>query len=380
MDENARMNEDSNSKARWKWGRSHSWNIRKPDWHVLWITILLLVGYFIAGELFFRLDPVQRALSGPRIGSSHEQFEIQVARLDKLVREGETIDCIFLGNSMIWLGVDPLVIDQVFQSRTGREIHCFNFGVSALPASSAGRIAPMLVDKYHPKLLVYGTFARDYAIPAEVEDASAVSDTPWLRYQNGELNTEGWLYDHSSVFRYKSHMRDILLRRYLESVFIPEDSPAYQAYGLDPKVDVRLDVRQLPDKEDVDNRDPVKWLSHYEIQEENVDGLRRILQLSDHETTIVVLEMPFHENALDFFANGDQDYARYIQQVSSAAETSHTPVWYLKDQPPLPLEGWWDYFHLNLKGARLFSEWLGNQVADAYLQGVFRLSGPAAPY
>lgn len=373
------MNEDSNSKARWKWSRSHSWNVRKPDWHVLRITILLLAGYFIAGELFFRLDPVQRALSGPRIGSSHEQFEIQVARLDKLVREGEPIDCIFLGNSMIWLGVDPLVIDQVFESRTGRAIHCFNFGVSALPASSAGRIATMLVDKYHPKLLVYGTFARDYAIPADVEDAYAVSDTPWLRHQNGEFNLKGWLYENSSVFRYKGHMRDILLRRYLESVFIPEDSPAYRTYGLDPKFDIRIDVSEPPDPLDAGNRDPVRWLSHYKIHEENVDGLRRILQLSDRETRVVVLEMPFHENAYDFFANGEQDYARYIQQVSSMAEAAHTSIWRLADQPPLPIEGWWDYFHLNLTGARHFSEWLGNQVADAYLQDQFRSATSAAP-
>lgn len=374
------MKEDLNSNVHWKGIRKESWNIRKPDWRVLRIAILLLAGYFMIGEIFFRLDPVQRALSGPRIGSSHEQFEIQVARLDKLVREGEPIDCIFLGNSMIWLGVDPLVIGQVFESRTGEAIHCFNFGVSALPASSAGHIAHMLVEKYHPKLLVYGTFARDYAIPLDAEDASAVADTPWLKYQNGEFNPKGWLYEYSSVFRYKSHMRDILLNRYLENVFIPEDRPAYKAYGLDPKFDIRLDVRELPDKQDEGNRDPVKWLSDYEIRAENMDGLRRILSLSDHETTVIILELPFHENALDFFANGEQDYARYIQQVSSAAETRQTLVWRLKDQPSFPIEGWWDYFHLNLEGARLFSEWLGNQAADAYLQDAFRLSAPAVAY
>ncbi len=131
---------------------------------------------------------MQAALTGPRIGSRHRQFEIQVARLEKLVREGEPIDCIFLGNSMVWLGVDPLVVNQSFKDKTGQEIHCFNFGVSALPASSAGQIAPMLVKKFYPKVLIYGTIARDYAFPSDAEDAYVVSDTTWLRYPNGESN------------------------------------------------------------------------------------------------------------------------------------------------------------------------------------------------
>ena len=332
------MKKDLNSKAWRKWIRSESLKIQRPDWRMFRVATLLLVVYFIAGELLFRLDAVQNALSGPRIGSRHEQFEQQVARLDKLVREGEPIDCIFLGNSMIWLGVDPLVVDRVFESRTGHEIHCFNFGVSALPASSAGQIAPVLVKKYHPKILVYGTFARDYAIPRDVEDAFAVSDTPWLRYQNGEFNVMGWLYENSSVFRYKSHMRDMLLRRYLEGVFVQEKAPAYQAYGLDPKYDVRLDVHEPPDPQDVNNRDPVRWLSHYEIREENIEGLRRILELSNPETTVIVLEMPFHENAYGFFANGRKDYARYVHQVSAVAEAAHTSIWYLEDQPRLPAD------------------------------------------
>ena len=40
---------------------------------------------------------------------------------------------VFLGNSMIWLGLDLLVVSQEFESRTGHQILRFNFGVSALP-------------------------------------------------------------------------------------------------------------------------------------------------------------------------------------------------------------------------------------------------------
>jgi hypothetical protein len=344
--------------------------IQKPNWRIVWLTLFFMVGYFTLGELFFRLDSVQAELTGPRIGSRHRQFEIQIARLEKLIQDGEPIDCIFLGNSMIWLGVNPLVVDQSFKEKTGGEIHCFNFGVSALPASSAEQIAPMLVQKYHPKILIYGTFARDYAIPADTEDAYVVSDTPWLKYQNGEFNLPGWLYARSSVFQYKGHMRDFLLMHYLEDVFVPRDAPRYQAYGLDPKYDIRVDVRTSPDFESKDNRDPVKWLGHYTIQQENLDGLQTIVQQADRGVQVFVIEMPFYEEtALEFFPNGSLDYNSYVQQVDSITALHHTPFWRMDDQPVLTPDLWWDYFHLNLEGANFFSEWLGDQLAETYLQG-----------
>jgi hypothetical protein len=341
----------------------------KPDWRVLWLTLIFMIGYFALGEFLFRLDAVQDKLTGPRIGSRHGQFEIQVARLEKLMQDGEQIDCIFLGNSMIWLGVNPLVVNQRFQKETGQEIHCFNFGVSALPASSAGKIASMLVQRYRPKLLVYGTFARDYAIPSDSEDAYVVSDTPWLKYQNGEFNLKGWLYAHSSVFQYKGHLRDFLFMHYLEDVFVQRDVPLYRSYGLDPKYDIRVDVSAPPVFHSKDNRDPVKWLGNFDIQPENLEGLRRIVQQSSNNTQVIIIEMPFFETAYAFFPNGKQDYATYVQQVDSITASSATPFWRLEEQPYLPLNLWWDYFHLNLEGVNEFSQWLGQRLADTYLQG-----------
>ena len=350
-------------------GIGESLTIQKPDFHVFKLTLLFLIGYIVLGEIFFRLKPVQVILTGPRIGSRHSQFEIQIARLEKLAAEGEPIDCIFLGNSMVWLGIDPLIVNDKFHERTGQEINCFNFGVSALPASSAGQIAPMLVKRYNPKLLIYGTFARDYAIPINAEDAYVVTDTPWLKYQNGEINPKGWLYSHSAVFQYAGHLHDILFMRYLENVFSQSDQPPYQAYGLDPKFEVRTDVHTSPDFESPDNRDPVRWLNHYEIRQENLDGLQNIIQQKDNNVQIIVIEMPFYTTALEFFPNGKQDYDTYVKQVDEITASATAPFWHLDEQPNLPPEDWWDYFHLNLQGAEKFSQWIGDHLADSYLQG-----------
>jgi hypothetical protein len=357
---------------KWRWGGTLV--IQKPKSQILWLTLILLVGFVIFGELFFRIDAVQDRLTGPRIGSRHRQFEIQVARLDKLVREGTPIDCIFLGNSMVWLGIDPLIVDQTFEDKTGQSIYCFNFGVSALPASSAGQIAQMLVERYHPRVLIYGTFARDYAIPSDAEDAYVVSDTPWLKYWNGDFTLKGWLYDHSRLFQYKGHIRDLMYRNYLEDVFVEKSIPSYRALGLDPKTDIRLDVRTEPDFAAKDNRDPVKWLGHFEIQPEDLIGLQNIVEQSDHGVQVIIVELPYYrETALNFFPNGIQDYETYMQTVSSIAASKQVPFWRLDDELVLPPESWWDYFHLNLKGVDLFSRWLGNKLAHAYQQNQLSL-------
>lgn len=360
-----------------RWGSSFA--IQKPNWRVLQLTLILLIGYVVLGELVFRLDFVRAGLTGPRVGSQHSQFEIQVARLEKLVDEGEPIDCIFLGNSMVWLGVDPLVVNQTFQDQTGQEIHCFNFGVSALPASSAGNIAPMLVKNYHPKVLIYGTFARDYTIPEDAEDAYVVSDTPWLEYQNGQFSPEGWLYAHSRIMQYKEHLHDFLFKVFLEDIFVQPDAPPYMAYGLDPKYDIRLDVRTLPDFESPDNRDPVKWLGHFEVRQENLDGLRQIVRQAENGVQVIVIEMPFYESAYEFFPNGKQDYESYARQVDLITASSLTPFWQLDNQPSLSPENWWDYFHLNLQGADQFSQWLGSELADNYLQKGWEFSHSESP-
>jgi hypothetical protein len=365
---------DSEPTKQQNWNAGESVPNRKPSWRVLWLTLIFMIAYFALGEFLFRLDVVQDKLTGPRIGSRHRQFEIQVARLEKLIHDGEPIECIFLGNSMVWLGVNPLVVNQIFQDETGQEMHCFNFGVSALPASSAGEIAAMLVQRYRPKLLVYGTFARDYAIPSDAEDAYVVSDTPWLKYQNGEFDLRGWLYAHSSVFQYTGHVRDFLLKHYLEDVFVQRDIPPYQLYGLDPKYDIRIDVSAPPDFESKDNRDPVKWLCNFKIQPENLEGLKKIVQQASNNTQVIIIEMPFYETAYTFFSNGKQDYATYTHQVDSITVSASVPFWQLDEQHPLPPNLWWDYFHLNLEGANEFSQWLGQQLADKYLQGELKIA------
>ncbi len=339
--------------------------IHKTNGRVFCPALFMFVACFLLGEFIFRQQVVQNHLLGPRIGSRHRQFEAQWARLEKLVKGGEPIDCIFLGNSMVWIDVNPLIVSEAFRIRTGEEIHCFNFGVSALPASSAGMIAPILVERYHPNYLIYGTFARDYAIPLSSDDASAVSNTPWLKYESGQFDLDGWLHDHSSYYQYKDYVPDLLSFNFGEVFPGYKGFPPYHDYGFDPKMNVRIDVRKSPDPNDIGSKDPYQWLHHYVVLNENLEGLLRITGQSECGVKVIIIEMPFYPTAFEFFLNGKDDYNQYIRRVVEISGSSEAEVWRLEGQPGIPKEYWWDYFHMNINGARVFSEWLGNKLGEA---------------
>jgi hypothetical protein len=346
-----------------KWGIGESFAFHKPDLSLLSLALLIFACIFVLGEFVFRTDFVAENLTGPRIGSRHKQFEVQLARLEKLTRAGEQIDCIFLGNSMIWLDVDPLIVNQVYQQRTGQEIHCFNFGVSALSASSAALVAHMLVEKYQPKLLIYGTSARDYAVPTDAEDTYVISNTPWLKYHNGALSIVGWLYDNSNFIQYLGHVYDLMFFKFPE-VIADRSRSLPQNYGFDPKSDIRVDVVISPDFEEIGNKDSLKWFYQYEIHDENLEGLRQIIRQKEYDVEVIVIEMPFHESGYAFFTNGEKDYERFVQQVDQITELNGTPLWRIADHPEIPRQGWWDYTHLNIQGAEIFSQWLGAQLSE----------------
>jgi hypothetical protein len=67
-----------------------------------------------------------------------------------------------LGSSLVGSGLDPETFSTRYEAVTGEPMECFNFGLGSLMASAAGPIAQILVDPYHPKLLIYGTNPRDY--------------------------------------------------------------------------------------------------------------------------------------------------------------------------------------------------------------------------
>ena len=337
--------------------------LRRPFGRTLILTLLWFCILLAGSEWFARTKVAKSLLLRPSIGSRHGQFENQLARLEWVVQQDGSVDCIFLGSSLVWLGVKPDVFTQTYNQETGEKIRCFNFGVSAMPANAAAAVAKILVEDYHPKLLIYGLSARDLAIPNDAEDSAVILETPWVQYRMGQFSIQGWLYDHSYFYRNLKSLNN-LVRLNFNS---PEEEfglTLSERYGFLPKQEPITDKSLT-----TANEYAHQWLYNYNVQQENILGLKQISRQRDQNLQVVVIDMPVPPVHFDYFKNGRQDFDQYIDQVSNVLASERVVFWQMTDHNMISESGWWDPSHLNEQGAQLFSEWLGHRVGTAVNQG-----------
>jgi hypothetical protein len=332
-------------------------------------TPLLTAGFvlllFLVSEVAVRSHRFQSAVGAPSLGGRHHLFEMQVHYLNRLVRQSGRIDCLFLGNSMVWQGIDVQAFRQRYREMTGRDIICYNFGVDGLPASAAGHVAQMLVHDYEPRLLIYGTDARDYAVPADAPDAVVVNEMAWLRYRNGQFSPEGWVYDHVYLLRYRRILRDVARFDFWQ-VYPREVEQLMAANsGSYPDPAVGTYVTTPPDPRVQEG--PIAYyfglLSNYALLSENLAGLETVLEQAP-QTRVLVVEMPVPQTYMTFFGNGERDHQRFLFELTARAANHGVPFWSTTAKQLIPLDGWLDYSHLNATGAQVFSAWLGERIGQ----------------
>jgi hypothetical protein len=87
--------------------------------------------------------------------------------------------------------------------------------------------------------------------------------------------------------------------------------------------------------------------------------------------------MPVPPAHFAYFKNGRSDFEQYVTEVENIVASSQVPFWRTTDLQLIPAEDWWDPSHLNVRGAKIFSEWLGHHVGEAVNQGTISIKGPA---
>jgi hypothetical protein len=350
--------------------------LQHPLGKTLILAVVFLLSLIIAGEIVTRSDAFQHQFARPTWGSRHRQFEIQLDRLNYLIDREGSVDCIFLGNSMVMRGIDPIAFADAYHDQTGQDIRCFNFGVDAIPAVGSAALAKILVRDYQPRLLIYGTDARDYVIEPIDKDAAVFLETPWIQHRLGEFSLAGWLYDVSSLLRYRVALSRLSRFDYGRSLRSQSDNTYSSRYGFDgdPKVGEFVSLPPNQNNELGHVQYYYRILSDYEVLPENLRALEEIAALADHNTEVLILEMPVPAAYFYFFDDGVKDYQIFIDHVKNVADEHDLPFWITTAENIIPTDGWVDYSHLNSNGARIFSEWLGKQFASELADGEFNLS------
>lgn len=329
-----------------------------------WLTLILLLCLSGLGEWVARLEIFQKPLTPPRLGSRHSQLGYKLALLDT-AQKNSPVDCIAVGSSTVDVGFDPDAFQEAYQEVTGHHIHCFNFGIDSSSSVSAAVLARILIEDYHPRLLIFGTDARDYAVRQEDRDTAVILDTPWVKYRQGYFSLEGWLQDNSYLYRYRQHLSR-LARANFEGTLWSYTKMSYElrSNGFNPVRIVSTYINDPPDPDD-DSYEVVYYTriySSYQMLDANLEALERIMDQNRLGTEVIVVEMPVSDGLYYFFGNSETDYNRFVARVDELARLHQVPFWQTEPLDMIPDDGWSDYSHMNITGAKIFSTWLGRQL------------------
>ncbi len=326
------------------------------------LALVVLAFLWGAAEALARTPAVRSRYPFPSVNSPNATFDQGLTELDRQMVTRGRVDCIVLGSSMVLNDFSPAAFQNAYQERAQADLNCVNFGVAGLTAAEAGDIARLLADVAHPRLLIYGTSARDYADTiGDLQAASGnrLTEIPWVRYRLARgFSLEGWLIDHSYAFHYL-----IGSRHWTQFWGQPlQAAPPRQV----------IDVRQPPDPKNEAGQ--YELLTHYAISAEARAGLENILRLPKQGVQVVVVEMPVHPTYLYFFDNGEADQRLFRDSVADAARAHGIVFWPADASLSLPDSMWTDRNHLEPSGGAAFSQWLGRQVSGAVQQGTLVLA------
>lgn len=328
---------------------------------VLFFILLAAVAEWVA-----RFESFQVVFTPPRMGSRHYQLGHKLFLLDGLVQKNGPVDCVMLGSSMVDTGFDPAAFETGYREMTGRDIHCFNFGIDASSAASTAALTRIIVEDYQPRLLLIGTDPRDYAVPKEDPDPAVVLNTPWIAYRQGDFSFDGWLLENSYLYRYRQHLGR-LARFQFERTLESKTELNYEILpnGFTPLSKVSTYINDPPKSGD-DSFEVTYYTriySSYQVLPENLNALESIMGFDGPEQQVILVEMPVADGLYYFFGNPEVDYNRFLTQVGGQAALHGIPFWLTEPLDLIPDNGWADYSHLNKTGTEIFSIWLGQQVA-----------------
>ena len=347
---------------------------RRGNGRLLILTIIILGLFSVAAEALVRAIEPYAILGTPSIGSNYTEFEVRLNEFETYTAERKSVDCVFLGDSTTMTNFAPYVFAEAFQEQTGKNIECFNFGAGAFTTADSAALAQIVVQEHTPTLLILGIEALNLTIPSDIPGDVDLTELAWTQYKLGQFTIEGWLYEHAVLFRHMDAIRRLItlktspteMRRItaetnnsLRDGFYPMDEPN------------RFDVSQLPDphSDHPYHDNYFSSLTNYQLLPEQLAALDQVVALNSPTTQIVLVEMPVPPTFYNYFGNGEQDYDRFIEAVEQSVSGTTVPFWRTADLALFPDSLWFNYNHLNVVGAPIFSQWLGQQLGQAVIKG-----------
>jgi hypothetical protein len=336
------------------------------------LTLLLaaafLVAFFLVLEVVARKGFLNKISTRESLGiyptPMGQYFEIKWYGLQKYVARNGGVDVILIGSSVMNTGINPDIVAETYFNMTGTQLRIYNFGVEGLNIVPNSVYAKILVQKYHPALLLFGTIPRDYLASDNVDVNQQFLLSPWIEFESGEWNLAGYLIDQSVALNrylpYRNWMRsDFLHTRY--AIDYRTSRTSFSGYELENNTGANLD--QPPDPNSPDEQETFAKYRDFKIDQARLGCLQSILNLQKiGDTRVIVMDMPLNPTFYDYMG-GLSVYQEYQHEIASTVAASGVLFFPSNGDPQIPANGRSDRVHLNKVGAPVLSAYLGTQLA-----------------
>ncbi|OQY29634.1 MAG: hypothetical protein B6I38_08050 [Anaerolineaceae bacterium 4572_5.1] len=329
-------------------------------------VLIVLVGLL---EGVARLPWPTDRIPAPSMGTYYI-IDIELSRLADYVQENDGVDVIIFGSSLAHSGLDPEIIENVFQQGTGQNLRVFNCGVTGMSLLPATSFVKIITQSYNPTLIIHVTEMRDYSSLTTGGLIHSVANDPWFHYKLGKFSPKGWIIDHSMA-----------MQRYLSFRFwVRDDFPAWYSllqkrlvditpWGFEADRRVADDLNASPDPNNEKDKYMLDAYEDYQVAPERVESLKDVLSQPDKK--VVIVEMPVHSAALQYFGDPSEDYQEYITTVEQTVQ-DYGGKFISTANLNIPNIGYSNKFHLNQDGAPLFSEFLAQELVHLYNTGWYQ--------
>ena len=323
------------------------------------LIFILSVGI---GELYIRRR-IKSPLPYNLIG--YTAFSAQMDRFKSFIAGNGVPNCIIFGNSLVQAGVSPVVFQEAFSARSGIPVTCFNFGMDAATMSSMKTVALMVIDTYHPEIVVVGVSGAQFNRLAD-ENPSHVAENEfntdnWIRYRTGHFNLEGWLIENSNLYRYliKKSRRTFpqtATKITTPAAIRPVIKRIVDDDGYEPLISYKDSAPMFGAEAEqyaLISFDVDDWLAYQEF----------VQAAQEDDFQLVFIEMP------TFLASEKID--GIIDQARDYAIGKGVPFLSMREMDSLPVTAYADPIHMHISGSIVFSEWLGEKLGGAYVDHEF---------
>lgn len=351
--------------------------LSRPKNFTLVYTFILFLVLCVAVEALGRSSYVQDHVPYQAYGTNHTQMEIQLTNLEEFIRENGAPDCFIFGSSQAFRDVDADTFASTLETNGGGHYTCYNFGVTGSQVATTAILNKILLQKYKPLLVVIGTSFLDYTEGREHQIDERFIKNDWLAYKTGTFSINGWLMEHSYAWRaltllsysaqYQMNFIEVLREAHKWDGEIAPSGFALSQAHINPLI---------PMEEGFVNNLRLEF-GDYRVSGRNIAALEQIIIDSQSVGShILIVELPYHPALLDLKdgrgkARGDRqatlDFQETVNEKISEIANAHA-IPFIKTNPSLaiPSNVWFDLYHLNRLGARIFTQWLAVQATSLF--------------